>query len=66
MANSNVVRVLLDPAVSDFVSQDADTLEAYLILNRAVDIQEQEHREMTLPEALIAIGKVSQWVEAIG
>lgn len=50
--------------VSTLVSEDASKEEAYTILNLAADAQEQG-REMTLQEALQAIGKVAQYVEAI-
>lgn len=54
--SDNVTRVLLPDEVNTFIAEDATEGEAYMILNLAADAQ----------EALQAIGKVAQYVEAIG
>lgn len=66
MTNASVVCVPLDPAVNDFVSQEATVLEAFQILSYADDIRAVEPREMTLQEALQIIGKISRQIEALG
>lgn len=63
--SDNVTRVLLPDEVNTFIAEDATEGEAYMILNLAADAQEQG-REMTLQEALQAIGRIAAYVEAIG
>jgi len=63
---SNVTRVLLSQEVTELIVYEASQAEAYAVLNAAVDLQEREQREMTLPEALKTIRDVSAGIEALG
>jgi hypothetical protein len=63
---SNVLRVMLSEEVTELVVNEASQAEAFTVLNRAVDIQENEQREMTLDEALECMRQVAAWVEAMG
>jgi hypothetical protein len=61
----NVTRVLLSEDVAELVVYQATKAEAYNILNAAIDVQEQEQREMTLHEALQFITRESGKIEAL-
>ena len=41
---SNVTRVLLSEAVTDFIAYEATVDQAFAVLNLAVDVAEQEQR----------------------
>lgn len=62
MTYQNLQRVVLSPELADAIAQTTDPNEAFALLQAA----DEAPREITLAEALVAIGKVSRAVEALG